>query len=63
MSEEGWSEKRNIQRRRPKSPELIARMEASAEKYRELTNRLGRAFAGAQEEAYRNWCGWEAERS
>jgi len=41
--------------RRPKSPELIARMEASAEKYRELTNKLGRAFATAQEEAHDNW--------
>jgi hypothetical protein len=47
--------------KQPKSPELVKRIHASAEKYRDLTNQLGLAFRVAQQESYEGWCAWERE--
>lgn len=41
--------------KRPKPPELAERIHRSAEKYRNISNRLGLAFRAAQSESYEGW--------
>ena len=47
--------------KKSRSPELEAALIAEAEEFREVSNELGLAFRGAQQEAYRAWCQHEAE--